>query len=171
MSYYINNSDSESELEEYQTDNDTDDEKTVDEKKIEDILKKYPIDLLHDYPSEDFCNYITKKKYELFEKIIVKDENIELNEEEDHEVEEDYIKISDILAQSIINIINNPLVMDDELKKYVNENIRDLVNDIFNYIQSFVLKNTNINKMIYEFYIVNQFRIYPFIQLPYLPVY
>ena len=78
-----------------------------------------------------------------------------------------YITKLDLLGQSIIKIINSPTntIPKEDLKNYTEEAAK-LVNDTMNYTNTYVVKNSNINKMLYTNYITTQFRTYPFFQLP-----
>ena len=135
-------------------------------------LNENPTELQNELPTNEFCNEMGKSKYKLYKIIVLAPEDEESNIAQSNELLEEYITKLDILGQSIIKIINSPTntIPKEDLKNYTGESIK-LANDTMNYTNAYVVKNSNINKMLYSNYVTTLFRTYPFFQLPQLQIY
>jgi hypothetical protein len=154
---YLNDSDADfSPIQYSDSDSDSDDE-----------LNENPIELQNELPTNDFCNEMVKSKYKLYKIIILSPEDEESDVAQDNTLLEEYITKLDLLGQSIIKIINSPTntIPKEDLKNYTGESAK-LANDTMNYTNAYVVKNSNINKMLYSNYVITLFRTYPFFQLP-----
>jgi hypothetical protein len=135
-------------------------------------LNENPTELQNELPTNEFCNEMVNSKYKLYKIIILAPKDEDSNTAQDNTLLEEYIAKLDLLGQSIIKIINSPTntIPKEDLKNYTGESAK-LANDTMNYTNTYVVKNSNINKMLYSNYITTQFRIYPFFQLPNIHVY
>lgn len=137
------------------------------ESESDDELNENPEELQNELPTNEFCNEIGKSKYKLYKIIVLAPEDEESDNAQDNHLLEEYITKLDLLGQSIIKIINSPTntIPKEDLKNYIGESAK-LANDTMTYTNMYVVKNSNINKMLYTNYITIQFRTYPFFQLP-----
>ena len=126
--------------------------------------------LTQELVSDEFRNYTTESKKKLYSIIVFGPEDEESAAAQDDTLLEKYIKELDLLGKSLIKVIKNPIGLElkEELKNYSSDT-KSHINDTINNTDTFLKKNTNINKMLYIDYINTQFSIYPFFQLPYFP--
>ena len=129
-----------------------------------------PTVLINESPSDEFCEYMTNSKKELYEFIVLGPKIPESVAAQDTALLYTYMSILSMLGNSIIKIITNPteFVLEEELQHYSSDT-KELVTNTLNYTDKFFKTNSNINKMVYIHHIKNIFNFYPFLQLPYFP--
>jgi hypothetical protein len=121
----------------------------------------------------EFCNNINKLKYKIYENIILSPTNEDSDEAQDPALMQKYINALDVVYKSAIDNVttNNSNIADKStLNKagYSDESVND-INNTIKHMNEYVTNNSSLNKIAYLSYITNQFRIFPFIQLPYFP--
>jgi DNA repair ATPase RecN len=127
-----------------------------------------------------FCNNVQRMKYHIYEIIVLSPTNEESDEAQDNTLLQKYVNALDIIYNSVTNInenknnknnINDVSTTNTEKMNTMgySTNAINAVNTMVSTINEYVAKHNSLHMIAYLSYIKNQFRVFPFVQLPYFP--
>jgi hypothetical protein len=127
-------------------------------------------------PKQDICNDIQRMKYRIYELIVLSPANEDSDEAQDNKLLQKYIDALDIICTSAEDNAKNKNNMTEMARKntdrmnalgYSSDTV-DAVNTTILTLNDYAIAHPN-NMTAYIAYITNQFRVFPFVQLPYFP--
>lgn len=110
-------------------------------------------------PNKEFCDNVLAAKHMLYDEIILSPKK-DSSTSQDNALLDQYKKALNTIRFGVMNNNSN-------IKMYYPSNIKTIVMETINYINTFFIQNKEIDKTQYIDYINNHFYIYPFFQRAY----